>query len=52
MIEFLKHFFGVCGEHWHPNIWNLLASGFGITTIFSYLRYRYKTKFTTPKNKK
>jgi hypothetical protein len=27
MIEVLKHSFGFCGEHWHPNIFTLLLSG-------------------------
>ncbi len=26
MIEFFKHAFGLCGEHWHPNIITALAS--------------------------
>ena len=25
MIEFFKHFFGFCGEVWHPNIFNIYA---------------------------
>ena len=26
MTEFFKHMFGICGEHWHPNIWTAFAS--------------------------
>jgi len=26
MIEVVKHIFGFCGEHWHPNIWTAFAS--------------------------
>ncbi len=29
MIEVLRHSFGFCGEHWHPNIFTILLSGFG-----------------------
>jgi hypothetical protein len=27
MIEVVKHALGFCGEHWHPNLWTLLAGG-------------------------
>lgn len=26
MIEVIKHALGICGEHWHPNIWTAFAS--------------------------
>ena len=26
MIEFIKHALGFCGEHWHPNVFTLVAS--------------------------
>ena len=26
MIEVIKHTLGICGEHWHPNIWTAFAS--------------------------
>jgi hypothetical protein len=40
MIEFLKHFTGLCGEHWHPNIINVsLYSG----SIFFFI-YLIKNK--------
>lgn len=42
MIEALKHIFGICGDHWHPNIWTMLAGGFGFVPIFSYIRLRVK----------
>ena len=45
MIEFIKHAFGICGEHFHPNIWHLFIGGFGITTIFSYIIVYIKCKF-------
>ena len=30
MIEFVKHAFGLCGEHWHPNLLTIIASGIGL----------------------
>ena len=26
IIEFIKHVFGICGDHWHPNVWTVVAS--------------------------
>tara|TARA_R110002033_G_scaffold57341_2_gene106444 strand:+ start:153 stop:338 length:186 start_codon:yes stop_codon:yes gene_type:complete len=45
MTEIIKHIFGFCGEHFHPNIWTLLIGGFGISTIFSYIISYIKCKF-------
>ncbi len=42
MIEFLKHFFGICGEHFHPNIWTILMGGTGITTAILYIKSLFK----------
>ena len=42
MIEFLRHFFRFCGEHWHPNIWTILLGGFGLHQTFSYIKYKVK----------
>jgi len=42
MIEFLKHLFGFCGEHWHPNIFTLFLGGFGLQQTFSYIKYKVK----------
>lgn len=42
MMEFLRHIFGLCGEHWHPNIFTIL---FGATAIYrgaQYLMYRIR----------
>jgi hypothetical protein len=44
MTEILKHTLGLCGEHFHPNIWHLLLGGFGISTISSYVRLCIKCK--------
>lgn len=40
MIEILKHAVGVCGDHWHPNIWHAMAS----TPIFLSAIYYVKCK--------
>jgi hypothetical protein len=44
MVEIVKHSLGFCGEHWHPNIWTLLLGGFGIGTIYSYIKSYLKCK--------
>lgn len=47
MIEFIKHSLGLCGEHWHPNIFTFLLSGFGLVPAFQYIKYKY---FNNEKN--
>jgi|TARA_B110000240_G_scaffold5298_1_gene5968 hypothetical protein len=44
MAEFIKHALGICGEHFHPNLWTLLIGGVGISSIFSYIRLYVKCK--------
>ena len=44
MLEIVRHTFGLCGEHSHPNVFTLLASGVGFTGIYSYIKYKYFTK--------
>lgn len=41
MIEFVKHILGLCGEHWHPNLLTIIASGFGLLPVLEYLKYKY-----------
>jgi len=43
MIEVLRHTFGFCGEHWHPNIFTILISGFGLSTPFYYIMIKLKS---------
>ena len=38
MIEFVRHIFGICGEHFHPNIWNTMASLPIIATTVHYIK--------------
>lgn len=42
MIEFIKHLFGFCGEHWHPNIWTALFGGASLTTASIYIKFKLK----------
>lgn len=44
MIEVIKHLTGVCGEHSHPSLITLLASGVGVSGICSYIKYKYFNK--------
>lgn len=43
MVEFLKHALGLCGEHWHPNIFTILISGLGLSTPFYYIISKLKS---------
>ena len=42
MIEFIKHALGICGEHWHPNIFTVILGGLGVTLAFNYIYYKVK----------
>tara|TARA_B110000879_G_scaffold95544_1_gene130485 strand:+ start:131 stop:280 length:150 start_codon:yes stop_codon:yes gene_type:complete len=43
MIEVLKHSLGLCGEHWHPNIFTFLLSGLGLSPALSYIYHKVKS---------
>jgi|14BtaG_2_1085337.scaffolds.fasta_scaffold34565_2 hypothetical protein len=43
MIEFLRHLFGFCGEHWHPNIFTILLGATGAHQAFSFIKFKIKT---------
>jgi len=38
MIEFLKHFFGICGEHWHPNIFHVLFGSVSFASLWLWVK--------------
>ena len=40
MVEFLKHALGLCGEHWHPNIFTIILGGLGLSAPLSYIKYK------------
>lgn len=45
MLEFLRHAFGFCGEHWHPNIFTMIFSGLGLSPAFSYIYFKIKKPY-------
>lgn len=44
MIEFLRHFFGFCGEHWHPSVLTTLLGLVGLKPTIQYVRSRYLSR--------
>jgi hypothetical protein len=42
MIEFIKHFLGFCGEHWHPNLWTFLYTSPIIIYALYYLKWHFR----------
>ena len=38
MLEFFKHVLGICGDHWHPNIWTAVASTPIVAPIVYYIK--------------
>jgi hypothetical protein len=53
-METLRHALGLCGEHWHPNIFNISALTIGFAGVSSYIKYKFnilKSYVTWKKNK-
>jgi hypothetical protein len=44
MVEIIKHSLGLCGEHYHPNIFTILTGSLGIIPGINYLYFRYIKK--------
>jgi hypothetical protein len=44
MLEIVKHTFGLCGEHFHPNIFTFLTGGVGFMSIYPYIKHKYFNK--------
>lgn len=40
MIEIIKHTLGFCGEHWHPNMFTVLAGSPFLLGIVQYVKCR------------
>jgi len=38
MVEVIRHTLGICGEHWHPNLWTAFASSPIIVTSVYYIK--------------
>jgi len=43
MLEIIKHSLGLCGEHFHPNIFTILMGGFGSLPVLSYIKHKTKS---------
>ena len=52
MIEFIKHIFGFCGEHWHPNVWTAIRSSPIIASTIYYVKCKCGGYFFIKKLKK
>jgi len=50
MIEFIKHILGICGDHWHPNVWTALAGSPIIATTVHYIKCKCGGFFNHKKN--
>lgn len=36
----IEHILGICGEHWHPNIYHVLLLILIITTYFKWQKHK------------
>ena len=45
MIEFIRHALGLCGEHSHPSLLSLIATGGFFGTTFIYVSGIIKNLF-------
>ena len=50
MIEVIKHTLGICGEHWHPNIWTAFASTPIVAPALYYIKCKCGGWFSKHKN--
>lgn len=50
MIEVIKHVLGICGEHWHPNVWTAAASAPIIAPTIYYIKCKCGGWFRHTKN--
>ena len=41
--KILKHSLGLCGEHFHPNIFTFLLGGLGLSPAFNYIYFKLKS---------
>lgn len=37
--------FGICGEHFHPNIFTFILGGFGVTPALNYIYFKYIKRY-------
>jgi hypothetical protein len=45
MVEIIKHSLGFCGEHWHPNLFTMIASGLGLSPALNYIYFKYIKRY-------
>ena len=50
MIEFFRHIFGLCGEHFHPNVWTAMASSPLIIATVHWIKCKCGGWFTHKKD--
>jgi hypothetical protein len=44
MVEILRHLLGLCGEHWHPNIFTISIFLLGGAEALLYIQYKLTNK--------
>lgn len=45
MIEIVRHTLGFCGDHWHPNLFTVIAGGLGFLPGFNYIYFKYIKRY-------
>ena len=46
VYEFLLHASGLCGEHWHPNAYNVSVIGLAVWCVARLVRSAVRARFT------
>ena len=46
ILDFLYHASGFCGEHWHPNAYNLTVIGLVVWCVARLVRSAVRARFT------
>ena len=49
-MELIRHILGICGEHWHPNVWTAMAGSPIILTTVHYIKCKCGGWFRHKKN--
>ena len=50
MIEFFGNIFGLCGEHFHPNVWTVMILHTNYITTVHYIKCKCGGWFRHKKN--
>ena len=43
--EFLWHASGMCGDHWHPNVFNMTAMALGVWCVVKVVRSAVRARY-------